>query len=88
MSTPDFILNDNYDYRIDMFDSIKLPKGIFVRPIKFSYVPKHITDRKTYTSFDKATDIYCYTSYGIIPIPKKYITRVAGSEALDINSYT
>lgn len=88
MATPDFILTAEYIYVIDSHDSYTLPKGTFVRPIKLSYVPKHILEKKVRTEFDKKLDVYCYTSYGILPIPKKSIIQVGGSAFLDINSYT
>lgn len=87
MSTPDFMLNEEFVYHITAFDKHTFPKGIFVRPIKLSYVPKHVLDRVVYEHFDKVRDVYCYTTLGIFPLPRKLITQVAGSRALDIYSY-
>ncbi len=47
--------------------------GTFVRPIDLKYVPKHITDDERWKYFDKNTDVFCYYSGGIVPIPKALI---------------
>lgn len=49
-----------------------LPVGAFVRPIQLSYIPQHVLDNNKY-NYDHKLDIYCYTRFGIIPIPKSYM---------------
>jgi len=90
MATPDFILDDKWVIGSELgwqysSDSKVIPKGTFVRPIKFEYLPSHIT--KDVRNFDKKHYVFCYTPIGIHKIPKKLIRQVSGSKALDINSY-
>lgn len=87
MSTPDFMMSEEFVYGITVHDRCTFAKGTFVRPIKLAYVPKHVKEKHTFTIFDKEKDVYCYTPQGIFPIPRKYIVQVAGSSILDINSY-
>lgn len=57
-------------------DSKILPKGSFVKPLHYDYVPKHVKENKTWAFFDKKTDVFAYTHFGIIAIPKNYIREV------------
>lgn len=76
MKIADYLLDEDFEYRIDMFDSIKLDAGTFVKPIHYSYLPQHIKDRKPWTPFDPILEIYCYSSKGLFPIPLKIIRSV------------
>jgi len=45
MATPDYILREPYTYQVGPADLLTLEPGIFMRPIDYYYVPKHIIER-------------------------------------------
>ena len=51
-------------------DSKTLPQGAYISPIKLEYVPKHITDSDRNGWHKEEYDVYCFTRYGIISIPR------------------
>ncbi len=51
-------------------DPVTLPAGTFVRPIHIDYVPKHVINDKRWEYFNPNTDVFAYTSIGIVMIPK------------------
>lgn len=51
-----------------------LPAGSYVRPIELSYVPPHVKEDSRWKYFNKELEVFAYTKFGIIPIPK-YILR-------------
>ena len=85
--TSDFTwwVGENYS----ALDARTLPQGSFVRPLELHYVPKHcLAERensfwthvpdswggqKIRKSFDPLTEVFCYTRYGIITIPRQFI---------------
>lgn len=69
--TPNYQLSEDYTYFVGAMDTRTLPQGTFVRPIELTYVPKHITEGNKI--FSKDTEVYCYTRYGILAIPRKII---------------
>lgn len=75
MSTPDYVLKEEYRFSVGPQDVRVLPAGTFVRPIELYYVPKHVVDNPDYRHFNKHEEVFCYTRYGIIPIPRKHIRR-------------
>lgn len=59
------------------YDVKTIPAGTFVRPIEYQYVPKHVKEDDRWTrNFNPETEIYCHTSYGMVPVPRKSI-RIA-----------
>lgn len=65
MRTPDYVLTEEVHIASDRI----LPVGAFVRPIVWDYLPRHIREAKPEGLPNHFA--YCYTRYGIIPIPKK-----------------
>jgi hypothetical protein len=53
-----------------------LKEGTFVKPIEPQYVPKHVKDDPLRRVYDGTKDTYCYTPYGIFPVPRKSIREV------------
>lgn len=49
-------------------NTINIPSGSFVKPIEDRWVPKHILDDPYRQR--QPNEIYCYTRFGIYPIPK------------------
>lgn len=52
---------------------ITLPKGSFVKPIYYGYLPKHVIDAHPY--FNDKLDIFVYSYYGIVVVPKKIVSE-------------
>lgn len=48
-----------------------LPSGSFVSPVHFKYVPKHVLDNPKNKGFNENTEVFCYTKYGFVIVPKK-----------------
>lgn len=77
MKTPDYVMSEEYSYRYHWHsDPMVFSVGMFIRPIEIQYVPKHVTERETINKFDKDKEVYCFSRYGIYPIPLKLIRRV------------
>lgn len=71
--TPNYVLTRDFMVAQNGRDYKKLPCGSFVRPIELRYVPQHVIDDPLNTFFDVKLEVYCYTRYGLISIPKKDI---------------
>ena len=52
-----------------------IPKESFVCPIRLDYVPKHCKENKL-VPFKAGRDTFCYTRYGILPIPTEHVKVV------------
>lgn len=55
----------------DRWGSKVLPVGSFIRPLQLTYVPQHIIDK--FPGFDKERQVFAYTKYGIVPVPKSIV---------------
>lgn len=73
-STPNYILKRRFVFEIGAQDMIILDPGTFVRPLDIYYVPKHIKERHPLLNLEK--EVYCYGSFGIIPIPRDFLREV------------
>ena len=62
---PDYVLIEAVQITLDM----TLEAGTFVKPILPRYLPKHCLEDKRWSYIDKDKSTWCYTYYGIIPIP-------------------
>lgn len=71
-----FITQESHSFAQGMYDTKIIPAGTFVRPIEYCYVPKHVKDDPRWRHFDQKTEIFCYCSYGMVPILREKI-RVA-----------
>lgn len=68
IKTPNYVLVSELIVSIDFRSSKVLPEGSFVRPIDPRWIPKHIAEM--YPGFDKVNQVFAYTHYGIVVIPK------------------
>lgn len=76
MGTPNYVMTK--DYRIFVVGKQEyrtIPEGTFVRPIEQCYIPKHTKDIWD-KWFTPVLEVYTYSTYGILPIPRKYIRQV------------
>lgn len=79
MKTPNYMLKSEYKFASEKgsgHDLRLLPAGAFVRPIQIQYVPKHVIKDERWRWFVPATEVFCYTSQGIIVIPKNLIREI------------
>jgi hypothetical protein len=74
MKVPTYMTNEPVTFGLTWRDEKKLPSGTFVKPISLKYVPQHVKEK--WTNYDSKTQEFCYTSAGIIPIPRKAIIQV------------
>lgn len=84
MRVPNHKLNEEYifhrtvptgSYSSTRSDPLVLPAGSFVRPIRQEYLPYHILNDKYFQDYLKPEYVFCYTRYGLLPIPKKIIVE-------------
>lgn len=70
--TPNYRLTEEWLIQVNKgyMDPLKLPTGTFVRPIHIDYVPKHVLEDPRWKYFDSKNEVFVYTYYGIVPIPK------------------
>lgn len=74
MATPDYITTEEISFYYGSSQDFKvLPKGAFVRPVSYEYVPRHVIDHPMFSGFDKKTHVFCYSRLGFIPVAKKII---------------
>ena len=73
-STQNYALREEHKIWTKDLDPKVLPQGAFVQPMNLSYVPKHITEKASW--FNEDTEVYCYTRFGIIALPKSLIMKV------------
>lgn len=73
VKTPNYILSEDVSIDRSIYDDKTLKAGTFVRPIEVQYVPKHVLENPRYAFVDQEKEVFCYTRYGIVPIPRKYI---------------
>lgn len=59
----------------DMFSESIVPAGTWVKPIDKYYLPQHIKEGEAYRWANHDVEIFCYTSYGIVLIPRKAIVE-------------
>jgi len=52
-------------------ESKTLPAGAYIKPIDLKYVSE-IT-REKWKSFSPDLEVFCYTAFGFLPIPKKLV---------------
>jgi len=75
--TPNYVLTEDYQLRTTLGkDPVILPKGSFVRPINYCYLPKHIIEDNGWLAFDLETFVFAYTKFGIFPIPRDILRLV------------
>lgn len=70
-----YVLMEEYKYKGSDKD-VELPSGAYVSPISPQYLPRHITGGRDFDLYTRPYYEYCYTRYGIIPIPFKMLRKV------------
>lgn len=78
MTTPDYQTTEDIVITKDMWDQKIMPKGTFVRPISYCYVPKHIIDLPDNRWFQETLETFAYTPMGIKLLPLIKIRKVSG----------
>ena len=74
VKTPNYALTEAYSCTSNNGGDYKvLDAGTFVRPIELRYVPKHVVEDHRWRYFNPAEQIFCFTSIGIVPIPRDRI---------------
>jgi hypothetical protein len=73
LPTPNYFLIKERIVQVYNKDFITLPAGSCCRPISPCYLPKHVLEYYTSKGYDKDKNDWCYTKFGIIPIPKGLI---------------
>ena len=69
---PEYVLREAHSCKSDPFGADKmLPAGAYIKPINFYYISALTKER--WPSFNPETQVFCYTAYGIIPIPKSLV---------------
>lgn len=76
MATPDFITTEDVTISKDIWDQKTIPKGTFVRPISFYYVPQHVIDSPDNKFFQPLLEVFAYTPIGIKLLPINKIRKV------------
>lgn len=76
MSTPNYVLTEPVPFSSGRMDTKILEAGVFVRPIEYCYVPKHVIEDSRWRWFNKSSDVFVYCHHGIIAVPKASIRRV------------
>lgn len=76
MKTPDYIITEEHTHRIGPLDERILPKGSFVRPIQYCYLPAHVKNDSQWKDINLDTHVFCYTHFGIIAIERKILREV------------
>jgi hypothetical protein len=74
IKTPNYCLTEDCHIPSnDRGDGKVLEAGTWVRPIDPYYIPKHVKEDDRWPFFDENTQIFCYTRYGIVPLPKRIL---------------
>lgn len=74
--TPNWILNEEHSMHYGSYDTKTLPEGTFARPLALEYVPQYVKELPINKHFDEEREVYCYTSIGIIRIPKFKLVKI------------
>ena len=73
VKVPNHALTEAYSYAVGNQDTRTLPQNAYVCPIDPYYLPRHLKESSEYAFFNAETHVYCYTRYGLIPIPKNIV---------------
>ncbi len=69
-------LNREHQVPVSRTESKSLPQHAFVHPIGLQYVPKHVVDDERWSGYDMDSHTFCYTRWGIFPIPNDAVEAV------------
>lgn len=73
MKTPSYMLMKDHHISIGVGETRILPAGSFVCPVEPYYLPRHIKDQPSFQYFNRQTELFCYTRFGITVIPKHLV---------------
>ena len=73
MKRPEYVLDKDHSC-IFYGDAVTLPKGSHVVPMDLRWVPQEIKEKHRF--FVDSSDVYVYTKYGILPIPKSILRTI------------
>lgn len=76
MKVEDIVTKQEFSLHISVWDVKIIPAGTFVKPIELRYLPKHVVDDPRWNEYDVEISVFCYTSYGIIPLPRSLLRTV------------
>jgi hypothetical protein len=76
VKTANWVIEEDVVISFSIQDHKTVPKGSFVTPVSFEYVPKHVKDDIYWKPFRKETEVFCYTRYGFIKIEKSKLREV------------
>lgn len=78
MKTPNYVLTEKFSFSANgaFGSAIELPEGTFVRPIEVIWLPTHILQSSDYKFFKPEKEVFVYTRYGIIVVPRDIIRKV------------
>lgn len=68
--TTNYRLQEEHTIHRGIQDSKSLPQGSYICPIKLGYVPKHIVEADNNRWHNPETEVFCFTKYGIVSIPR------------------
>lgn len=74
--TPDYVMVE--DYVPPAGQEKMVPKGAFIRPVDWYYLPRHIKDANDYSYYLTNRDEYCYcfTRHGLMVVPIKKFRKL------------
>lgn len=76
MRIPEYLTTEDITIRLGSNQTQVLPANSFVKPIDFGYLPKHIKESESGRYFNKFTQVFCYTHFGITVIDRNKIREV------------
>jgi len=69
---PEYVVMVEYACKLNDFGDTKtLPAGAYVKPIDLYYISPVTLEKWKF--FNKEKEVFCYTAYGILPIPKNIV---------------
>ena len=76
MSTPDHIATEDCSIYTGLGkDPIVIPKGSFVRPIEYKWLPKHVKEDDRWRGIDNEKYVFVYTKHGIVPVWRSSVRK-------------
>lgn len=75
LPTPNYVTIEEHRLYFGIQSDKTMPAGSFVRPIDDRYLPEHIKQAREYQWYDPEREVFVYSHYGIVCIPKAKIRR-------------
>lgn len=76
MKTPNYVLTAAHTYHFGPHDTKVFDAGTFVRPIEKRWLPKHVLEHKDNRWVDHSREVFCYTRWGILLLPRNILRQV------------